>query len=314
MNNPQVTICTSIYNHEQYLDDYFESIVNQTYENIQLILIDDCSTDHSTKVVEKWMGRLEDRFNSFRYIPRTENMGLIYNCNQLISLAEGKYICLFASDDAMAAKNIEEKVKFLETNIDFGMVYSDGYFVKESDHLMSQNFEGDFKKFSQSKNFYEGNILIHLIEEGNFIQAPSVLVRKEVLHEFGGYSEEYMFEDYYMWLKIAMKYEVGYITEPLVYYRQTSNSLSRKPESYTKMIGDHERLLLRLDGKYKSHIKVGLDNLYKRACKYYFKKNMKEHYNSIYMKLNDHDWKCIVMKFILQLGISPIPIIKLVKR
>ena len=49
MNNPQVTIVTPIYNHEQYLDDYSESIVNQTYENIQLILIDDCSTDHSTK-------------------------------------------------------------------------------------------------------------------------------------------------------------------------------------------------------------------------------------------------------------------------
>ena len=58
MNTPLVTILTSIYNHEKYLDDYFESFVNQTYENIQLILIDDCSTDHSTKVVDKWMGRL----------------------------------------------------------------------------------------------------------------------------------------------------------------------------------------------------------------------------------------------------------------
>ena len=275
MNTPLVTILTSIYNHEKYLDDYFESIVNQTYENIQLILIDDCSTDHSTKVVDKWMERLEARFNNLIYIPRTENMGLIYNCNHGLSLAEGKYICLFASDDAMLAKNIEEKVKFLESDLDFGMVYSDGYFIKESDHLINHNGEGSFKRFSDRKKLYKNQIFIQLIEKGNFIQAPSVLVRKEKLLEFGGYSQEYMFEDYYMWLQIAKKYKVGCIMEPLVYYRQTTNSLSRKPESYTKMIRDHEKLLLRFEEKYKHHIKIGLDNLYYRACKFYFKNNMK---------------------------------------
>ena len=127
MNDPLVTLCTPIYNHEQYLEDYFKSIINQTYQNIQLILIDDCSTDNSTKVVEKWLARLEARFNHFVYIPRKENMGLIYNCNDGLSLAEGKYICMFASDDVMLPKNIEGKVNFLENNPEYAMVYSNTY-------------------------------------------------------------------------------------------------------------------------------------------------------------------------------------------
>ena len=129
-----------------------------------MILIDDCSTDHSTKVVEKWMGRLLARFNNFVYIPRQENMGVIYNCNHGLSLAEGKYICLFASDDAMLAKNIEEKVKFLESDLDFGMVYSDGYFIKESDHLINHIGGGSFKRFQIVRNYIKIRSLFNLLK------------------------------------------------------------------------------------------------------------------------------------------------------
>ena len=73
MNDPLVTLCTPIYNHEQFLEDYFQSIIDQTYQNIRLILIDDCSTDDSPKVVERWLSRLKARFNKlYLYFSESE--------------------------------------------------------------------------------------------------------------------------------------------------------------------------------------------------------------------------------------------------
>ena len=81
MNEPLVTILTPVYNHEKYLDEYFESIISQTYKNIELVLIDDASPDSSKIVIDKWLPKLKKRFVRLIYIPRTENKGLIYNCN-----------------------------------------------------------------------------------------------------------------------------------------------------------------------------------------------------------------------------------------
>ena len=111
------------------------------------------------------MARLEARFNHFVYIPRKENMGLIYNCNDGLSLAEGKYICGFASDDVMLPKNIEEKVNFLENNPEYAMVYSNTYIGLEPSEK-NNKFISD-----KTKPFY-GDVFYELINYGCFIPAP----------------------------------------------------------------------------------------------------------------------------------------------
>lgn len=296
MNVPLVTLCTPIYNHEQYLEDYFKSIINQTYQNIQLILIDDCSTDNSTKVVEKWLARLEARFNHFVYIPRTENMGLIYNCNDGLSLAEGKYICMFASDDFMLPLNIEGKVNFLENNPEYAMVYSDAYFGLEPS-------EENNKYSDQNKHFY-GDIFNELINYGDFIPTLSVVSKKEVIEEMGGYDNKYMFEDYSMWIKIAHKYKIGYINQPLVFYRLSPNSLSRSVEGYKKLIKSHEELLYNVQKDYGVDIEKGLEKLYLSATLSFFFINDTK-YKEYRSKIKKKHTKIILLDIFKFLKIPP---------
>jgi alpha-1,3-rhamnosyltransferase len=308
MNDPLVTLCTPIYNHEPFLEDYFQSIINQTYQNIQLILIDDCSTDDSTKVVERWLERLEARFNSFVYIPRKVNMGLIYNCNDGLSLAEGKYFCIFASDDVMFPKNIEEKVNFLENNPEYAMVFSNTYAGMEPS-------EKKIKHFSSKTNpdAFHGDIFYELINYGCFIPAPSVVSKKEIIEEVGGYDNQYAFEDYVMWIKIAHKYKIGYINEPLVFYRFSPNSLSRSAESYEKLIQSTEKLLINVQVEYGVNTEIGLENLYSFAAISFFFKNNRTKYKEYRNKLKKKHPKIILLDIFKFLKIPPTFIRKVYK-
>lgn len=271
-----VTLFTPVYNHEKYLDDYFKSIINQTYENIELVIIDDCSTDKSNHVIEKWLDQLESRFVRVVYISRDINKGLIFNCNQGIELSRGKYLHLFASDDLMDPNNIKYKVEYLEKNEQIAFVYSDGFIVNE--HFTYKDCSNTSKsKFSDVQTLHEGMIFQKLIDYGCFIPGPTPLVRRDVLLETEGYSTDYMFEDYQMWLKISKKYEVGVIQKPLIYYRLLGNSLSRSVDSFRKMIKDHEKLLYDIQSQDGDiDISKGLQKVYKDAAIGFFKYDFKE--------------------------------------
>ncbi|GAB6558564.1 glycosyltransferase family 2 protein [Bacillus mobilis] len=286
--NPIVSICTPVYNHEVYLESYFQSIINQTYENIELILINDNSKDNSHEVIVKWLDRLNQRFNKVIYINREENQGLIYNCNESIHLSSGKYICIFASDDIMHPNNIEYKVQRLENHPDEMLVYSDGFLMHEEATI--SNLDRGLKgRFSEEKTLYKGDIFQKLVDYGSFIPAPSVVMNKLVIEEVGGYSTDYMFEDYQMWLKISERYKVGFIEEALIYYRLSSGSLSRDPEKFLKLLHDHERLLMDLKlCNNDINISKGLQSVYKQGIEGCFRHNLKiefdEYYNRIEKK------------------------------
>lgn len=221
-NNPLVSIRTSCYNHEQYLPDYFQSIINQTYQHIELILFDDASPDDSQKVIKEWLPLLEQRFNRVIYIPREKNVGLIKNLNESNNYIQGEYIIGFASDDIMLPDFVHECVSFLESNQEFGMVYGDVY------NLIHGKVS---KKTRFNKNVPpSGNILKDLLLTGNFIPAPAVCVRHSVYQDVAPYDESKTVEDYQMWLAIAAKYNIAYLGKPVAVYRMHTNSLSHNPE------------------------------------------------------------------------------------
>jgi len=266
VSTPLISIFTPVYNHEIYLDDYFKSIIKQTYKNIELILIDDASTDNSLMVIEKWLPKLEKRFENLTFISRKENKGLIFNCNESIALANGKYFTGFASDDVMFESNIEEKVTYLERNPDKAMVCSDVYYGVS---LSSKKYT------SHNPKIFENNIFQKLVNNGNMIYAPSVVLRKKVLEEIGGYNTKYTFEDYPTWLEITYRYEIGYIKKPLVFYRLSPNSLSRDVAKFKIMIDSHMQILLDMESMYKVDISKGINSLYTKASIFFFLNDMK---------------------------------------
>ncbi|MEK4083019.1 glycosyltransferase family 2 protein [Psychrobacillus sp. FSL K6-1415] len=266
MTEPLVTILTPVYNHEKYLDEYFESIINQTYKNIELVLIDDASTDQSIVIIEKWLPKLKERF-LLRYLARKENKGLIYNCNEGLNLANGKYMCLFASDDIMFPTNIEEKTIFLESNSEYAMVYSNIY---AGNNILDKKYINDDRRNCSS----EFSLLQDLIDKGNFIPAPTAIVKREILIGIGGYNKKYYIEDYPTWLEIAKRHKVAYLNKALVFYRLSPNSLSSGEKKFKKMIDSQVQILEDFGEKYKIDIDKGLDNIYISAtCYFYFNKS-----------------------------------------
>lgn len=209
-NLPLVSVVVPCYNHEKYVKETIESIINQTYKNIELIVIDDGSKDNSVQVIQE----LADKYG-FTFIHRP-NKGLSATLNEGIRLSKGKYFSAIASDDILMLEKIEKQVTFMEENSEYGMCYGKILY-----------FENTIKNTSEYPNSNkEGWVFNDLLNYGCFIPAPSTFMKKEVFENVGGYDESLWIEDWDMWLRIAQKYQVGYIDEYFAYYRKHDTNIS----------------------------------------------------------------------------------------
>lgn len=133
MTKPLVSIITPCYNGEAFLKRYFESILNQTYPNLELIFINDGSTDRTEEIALSYRERLEKRGITYIY-EKQENAGQAAALNRGLKLFTGEYLTWPDSDDEMTKDSIEKKVNFLEKNPKYEMVRSNGVYFDETTH------------------------------------------------------------------------------------------------------------------------------------------------------------------------------------
>ncbi|ASK31549.1 hypothetical protein CEY12_16145 [Chryseobacterium sp. T16E-39] len=234
MELPLVTVVVISYNHSSYIKECLDSIKNQTYSNIQLIVGDDASQDNSVSIFENWLSDnnflAEKKFHS-------KNTGLAEMLNECIKLAKGKYIKLIAADDFLHPEAIEKSVDELEKlGDDFGMVFTDTYGVDENSNRIA-----DIADYDSLGNI-DKDIFRKQLIKGNRIAALTVVMRKEALTKTGEYKSDFIVEDYFRWLKINALYYIAYIPQKLAYYRiHDSNLSSSKKERI-----DIETLILQM--------------------------------------------------------------------
>lgn len=226
---PLVSVVVPCYNHEKYVKETIESIVNQTYKNIELIVIDDGSKDNSVSLIQE----LADKYG-FTFIHRP-NKGLSATLNEGIKLSKGKYFCACASDDMYMLDKIEKQVEFMESNPEYGMCYGK---IIEFD-------ETGYKKEREIKNAKSGWIFDWLLI-GCFIPAPATLLKKSIFEDIDYFDESLWIEDWDMWLRISSKFQIGFINEFLAYYRRHETNISK--QSF-KMYKSELKIL----SKYKKH-------------------------------------------------------------
>ncbi|MDR0866644.1 MAG: glycosyltransferase [Candidatus Symbiothrix sp.] len=207
INTPLVSMVVPSYNHAAYIEECILSIVNQTYKNIELIVIDDGSTDNSRAILE----RLQKQYGFI--LEFQENQGVAKTMNRAIGIARGKYISGSASDDFLALDKIEKQVKFLEENPDCDLLFGKIYMVDKN----SQLIEGltIFESFPEPVKYITFNDLI----ESNCIPAASIMMRRAAWEKCGGYDENVIIEDFDLWLKIAYRGKVAYLNDYFAYYR-----------------------------------------------------------------------------------------------
>ncbi len=221
MNFPTVSVCIPAYNGERFIGEAISSVLNQTFSDWELIICDDCSKDNTAKIVES--------FNDprIRFYINLKNIGITANHNLCIELSKGKYICsVFHQDDVMSKINLDKKVELLDKNNSVGMVHSNIYLIDEEGIIIGGHWAKNNSKDLITNGF--AFFKMHLLGT-NEVCAPSVMVRKECYEKLGGFDLRlpYTF-DYEMWLRIALYYDIAYLSEPLLYYRWHSNNLTNK--------------------------------------------------------------------------------------
>lgn len=215
---PLVSIIVISYNHEKYIRENLNSVKEQTYSNIELIVADDASQDNSVEVFEQWL--LENNYKAKKNYHHN-NTGIAVILNECIDIATGKYIKIIAADDFLHENTIEKCIsKLEELSEEYGMIYTDVYTIDEDSKICQDIMDCNSSYSIDPNEFY--NMLV----VGNRIMALSVVMRKSVLIETGDYNEKFIVDDYFRWLKIGQLYKIAYIPEKLAFYRWHGSNIS----------------------------------------------------------------------------------------
>jgi glycosyltransferase involved in cell wall biosynthesis len=215
-HNPKISVIIPTYNHSQYLKRAIDSVLNQTYEDFEIIVVDDGSTDNTRGLIDAYG-------NQIKYIYQ-ENQGLASARNTGIQASQAKYVAFLDADDWFAKENLEIKVSYLEDHPDAAWVYSDWQYLDDKGNYLEKG--STIFKYAHKK--LTGHIFEELVYNRNFISPCTVAVKKTILEDVGYFDPSVICqEDLDLWLRISLKYPAHYIDKVLVYVTALPGSLSR---------------------------------------------------------------------------------------
>ena len=219
---PLVSVIAVCYNHAKYVLETLDSIKNQTYLNLELIIMDDCSTDNSVEVIQNWITKND---YDCQFIAHQKNQGLCKTLNEAVEFINGKYTQIIACDDVLIKNKFQNQVDALEKTDDSTLLCCSNYshIDKNSEVIKEYFFKSDFD--FPSKTFEA--ILSGSQGYGIIVHSPTVLLKSSVFYSSNNYPESIIQEDLYMWLKITFDHKAIYIDDVLVRYRILSSSLSK---------------------------------------------------------------------------------------
>lgn len=219
-----VSVLVPCYNHEKYIEECLKSLIDQDYRDIELIIYDDCSSDNSFSIIQKWEKQLNNRFNKVVIHRNCHNLGVVKNLNAMIEIAQGEYIKPIASDDMLLSNAISTFMKATESS-DADVYFSNVAFVSETTKYQDVNIEKLLLRYSEKP--LEGKNLTGQLCADNFICAPGAFIPKKTFEQYGTYDEKYCLEDFEFWLRVSVSGCIKYIDSVTALYRQNENSLSR---------------------------------------------------------------------------------------
>ena len=221
-NNPLVTVICLCYNHAKFVVEALESVLNQTYSNVELIIADDFSSDDSVKVIQNWLTKHPD----ITFLVNESNLGNTKTFNKCLKLAKGEYIIDLAADDILKPNCIDLQLKGFEETAykNVAIIYGNAELISEKGDYIKDYFETNSDR-KRIKNQPTGNIYIGLLNGTNNVCSISSMMKKSVLDTLGGFDENLAYEDYDLWLRTARNYDLDYIDEILVKKRVLDDSM-----------------------------------------------------------------------------------------
>ncbi len=223
MSFPKTSILCLCYNHESYVEEAIDSAFGQDYENIEVIAVDDCSTDKSRDVLSD----LTRKYPGLLLISNSANLGNCASFNKAFNQSTGDYIIDLAGDDILAPDRVSVGVDVLGSESDdIGVHYCDHEWIDPTGKSLGYQYERS-KDGSLRNPPPSGDIYVDVLER-YFISAPTMMIRRQVLEQLGGYDETLSYEDFDFWVRSSRSWKYKFSSEVLVKKRVLRNSLSKK--------------------------------------------------------------------------------------
>lgn len=245
-DQPLVTVLMSAYNHEQYVEQAIRSILEQSYQDFELIVIDDGSTDSTPVIIQ----RLSEEYGF--YFERQANQGLTPTLNKLNRMARGKYTAGCASDDFWPLNRLEEQVQAFDENPDVDLVLGNLKGVDAEGNL-EQKCRFRLDRIIDGESAFEDLIWLR-----KSFQTTTHMMRRTVWEELGGYDESIPVEDIDWMLRVTRNYNVKAIDKVWAYYRKHGENWTMSKAGAMELIRSEQMVACKLG------LRWGLPFLFRR--------------------------------------------------
>jgi len=226
MENKLVSVIMSAYNAENFIEKSIISIIQQSYKLIEIVICDDGSTDNTASLIKKYG-------DSVRYIYQ-QNQGQGIGRNNAVTHSSGDYLAFIDADDQWLPDKIEKQINLFNQNLDTVAVYSDMEIINEKDEKIGYQAKGKMRR---------GNIFDCLIQGEYVCGLSSLMVKKNVFLDVGGFSSHRYCQDFVLLLKLAYTYSFDFCDEPLVLYLEHGGNITKNLSvTYPELIGVYDNL------------------------------------------------------------------------
>ena len=215
--NPTVSVVIPSYNHERFIHECIQSVLDQTFQDFEIIITDDASSDGTVEVIKRFT---DHRIKLFRH---TTNKGASIAANHCISHASGKYIAMLNSDDVWYSNKLDVQVNYLEKHPEIGAVFGGVDWVDEkSQPITNKNFH--HKDLFDVNNKTRFEWLRYFFFNGNRLCHPCSLVRKECYQKIGLFNPVLAnLPDFDLWIRLCLHYEIIILDGKFIKFRKMTN-------------------------------------------------------------------------------------------
>ncbi len=208
---PRISICIPTYNYGRFIGDSLASALNQTLRDLEVVVVDNCSTDDTAEFVERF-AKTDPRV---RYYCNEKNVGMVGNWNRCLELARGEFVTILCADDVLSPGFVEQTIDFLDR-------HHDAVLVATARHIVAENLdELEILSTWEGERVEDGALVIcKCLVEGNLVGEPTAVVFRRRATSRGFLPKYHHLTDLEMWLHLLEKGKFGYLPTPLCSIRR----------------------------------------------------------------------------------------------
>lgn len=219
-----VSIICLCYNHEEFVEETLASVWKQDYPYIEVIIVDDCSTDNSVAVIQQYISKHPCPF-PLKTLFLKQNAGNCAAFNQGWKMAKGEYLIDLATDDILLSNRVSSQVAyFKQLPEDYGVIFTESQYIDHQGKSLGYHFADRYKHVRPVPT---GNIYQEVLSR-YFISSPTMMYKHKVLQHLGGYDEQLAYEDFDFWIRSSRTFKYAYLEECTTLVRKSKLSLSKK--------------------------------------------------------------------------------------